>query len=321
MTSNRYLIVTFFVTLLTALLLMSVGCNSKSASSPSSPAHPVDLNGADTVNRSGDPLSDTSGDDAVVDPDTNTVPDIIPVPTGRVVPVNDILIYAEAGSIQEVASGDNVILDGSRSRTYGSGTLTYRWSIANRPDKSTVQIENGTSEQSNFTPDVAGVYVVQLVVNSDGVNSKRDLVSIAVDKNLGSHHSGLSSNCVQCHTDGILSGKSPDHMPTSNVCVACHSTEHFVNIAYVDHSEVFGVCSNCHNGKLAIGKSILHVRTGGECNACHNTKAFLELSVNGTYDHTGIKYDCASCHNGVVATGKYVGHVSTEADCGYCHVT
>jgi len=51
-------------------------------------------------------------------------------------------------------------------------TLTYRWSLLSKPSGSTAMLSLPTSELPYFTPDVVGKYVVQLIVNGNGVGGR-----------------------------------------------------------------------------------------------------------------------------------------------------
>ncbi len=245
------------------------------------------------------------------------------------------LVYADAGDIIGVRVNDNVILDGSGSSTTMTDPLTYVWSFISKPDTSNAELQNPTLVNPGFIADVKGTYMVQLVVSAGGISSQRAIASVEVtidgnftgDKRV---HTSFPSRCADCHDghlaegDGVIDPvlpKSGNHLATSNVCEACHTTFGFNLIRFVDHLEVFGNCSTCHNGVLAIGKSEFHVATNAECDNCHTTSSFLTLGADGSYDHIGITRACATCHNGTTAIGKHEGHFVTEADCGFCHTT
>jgi hypothetical protein len=242
-----------------------------------------------------------------------------------VVPVN---IVASAGPIVAVRVGEVAVLDGSSSTVNVNGeSLSFDWSFTHKPDGSNVELQNADTERASFTPDVAGSYMIQLLVSAAGVTAPRvvTLMEASVSgRYTGPYiHIGLSPNCVNCHNgvNPTIAPKTLDHLGTSNVCQACHTMFGFAIPTFVDHQEVSGNCSDCHNGVLAIGKSQYHVETDAECDDCHNTLAFLELLPDGGYDHSGISRACVGCHNGITATGKNEGHIDTASDCGYCHAT
>ena len=89
---------------------------------------------------------------------------------------------ADAGPDQEVEVGEVVTLDGSGSFDVNGNTLTYAWTLTSKPESSTATLTGATTVSPTFTPDLAGTYVVSLVVNDGTVNSAADTVTItAVD--------------------------------------------------------------------------------------------------------------------------------------------
>ncbi len=80
---------------------------------------------------------------------------------------------AYAGEPREVKINCAVQLDGRGSYDPNGDDLTYQWSFASRPDGSNAEISasDETGATANFTPDVLGTYVVNLVVNDGRVDS------------------------------------------------------------------------------------------------------------------------------------------------------
>ena len=252
---------------------------------------------------------------------------------------NFVDIAAVPGPIVAVRVGQVVQLNDTNSYAQASNAdvpMTYAWSFSYKPYGSQAVLQDATSSQPSFVADVAGVYMVALVVSAEGVDSERAVTSVIVtvppERVTGPfNHPGLSSNCANCHNDvnTTLRGKSVDHIASSNACQTCHTPQGFDIIPYADHQEVFGSCSECHNNVTAIGKSPFHTPTEAECDDCHNTTAFLELLPDGSFDHSGITRVCTSCHNGTVATGMTPTpndnppgtHPDTRSECGYCHTT
>ena len=83
---------------------------------------------------------------------------------------------AEAGANQIYTPGDLVMLDGTNS--YGATELTYNWSFISSPSGSTAIISDQNDQQPTFVADLAGSYVVQLVVNDGLTDSIADTVII-----------------------------------------------------------------------------------------------------------------------------------------------
>jgi hypothetical protein len=260
--------------------------------------------------------------------------------TGTITPVPEIPveehyidIAAISAAIVAVRVGQMATLVDNKSYAISSQPLSYSWSFSYKPDGSIAELQGATTSSPSFTPDVRGIYMVQLVVSAEGVSSQRAVTSvvatIAPERLTGPfNHPGLSSDCVNCH-DGVkralngelISPKLANHVATTNMCQACHTPFGFADAPFVDHQEVFGNCSECHDGVLAIGKSEFHQPTEAECDSCHNTTHFLELEADGSFDHSGASNVCSSCHTGGAATGIDEDHIVTNTECGYCHTT
>jgi len=81
-------------------------------------------------------------------------------------PVNTAPV-ANAGSGHTVPKGLLVALDGSGSSDAQSDFLTFQWTLTQKPNGSAAQLTGATTVHPTFTPDIAGDYLVNLVV-SDG---------------------------------------------------------------------------------------------------------------------------------------------------------
>jgi hypothetical protein len=89
---------------------------------------------------------------------------------------------ADAGTSQSVNIGNTVTLDGSGSSDANGDTLTYSWTLTTVPTGSLSAITDPTAKVTTFVPDVAGTYVMQLIVNDGTVDSDPSTVQIqAVD--------------------------------------------------------------------------------------------------------------------------------------------
>ena len=86
---------------------------------------------------------------------------------------------ADAGPNQTVGVGSTVILQGGGSHDVDGDPLTYVWTLLSQPRGSTAFIANFRSVSPTFVADLAGAYVVQLVVNDGHVDSLPATVTIS----------------------------------------------------------------------------------------------------------------------------------------------
>jgi hypothetical protein len=102
----------------------------------------------------------------------NSAPSNVTIATTNVAPV------ANAGPDQTVQVGATVALDGSASSDADHDPLSFSWSLLSRPAGSAAALSAANSPSPTFVADVAGTYVVQLIVNDGFVNSDPKTVTI-----------------------------------------------------------------------------------------------------------------------------------------------
>ncbi|MBD1391125.1 sulfatase-like hydrolase/transferase [Neiella sp. HB171785] len=89
---------------------------------------------------------------------------------------------ADAGDDQVVAVGVEVTLSGAASEDADSDPLSYSWQLAQRPDGSSASIDNPTLVTATITPDVAGIYLIELIVSDGELQSALDTVQVEANQ-------------------------------------------------------------------------------------------------------------------------------------------
>ncbi len=85
---------------------------------------------------------------------------------------------ANAGANQNVVTGTVVALMGSGSTDANFDALTYKWALIAKPANSVAALSSTTAVNPTFTSDLAGVYVMSLIVNDGKVDSAVTTVTV-----------------------------------------------------------------------------------------------------------------------------------------------
>ncbi len=85
---------------------------------------------------------------------------------------------ADGGPDQTVFVRQTVTLDGSRSTDAEGDLLRFQWRFVSVPSGSLAMLSDPTAVKPTFVADLAGDYVVKLIVNDGKVDSASDLVTI-----------------------------------------------------------------------------------------------------------------------------------------------
>jgi len=85
---------------------------------------------------------------------------------------------AHAGVVQNVVAGSGVMLNGSASVDANGDALTYTWTLTSKPTGSAAVLAALTSAKPTFTADVAGTYVISLIVNDGKLNSAASTITV-----------------------------------------------------------------------------------------------------------------------------------------------
>lgn len=89
--------------------------------------------------------------------------------------------FADPGADRMVFVGNSVTLDGSGSADPDGDALAFKWSFVSRPAQSLASVADPSAAISSFTADVAGVFIVQLVVDDGSEESLPQLVVITAE--------------------------------------------------------------------------------------------------------------------------------------------
>ncbi|TGU70723.1 hypothetical protein E4633_17140 [Geomonas terrae] len=77
-----------------------------------------------------------------------------------------------------VFTGVAVTLDGSNSSDVNGDNLTFNWVLSNKPANSIATLSSSTEISPSFTPDLPGIYSINLVVNDGKLDSAVATVTI-----------------------------------------------------------------------------------------------------------------------------------------------
>lgn len=131
---------------------------------------------------------------------TSTVDTVTVTAGGQAAPV------ANAGPDQAVSSGTVVTLDGSLSYDPNTEPITYSWFFVSYPAGETPVLSGATLVNPTFTANVAGDYVIGLIVNDGTSDSIQDNVVVIAS-------GGLSSTAMPTRTP-MVTRPTPSRPPS-----------------------------------------------------------------------------------------------------------
>ncbi|MFQ5668672.1 MAG: PKD domain-containing protein, partial [Candidatus Binatia bacterium] len=209
---------------------------------------------------------------------------IAPSAGGGTPPATNTAPVADAGADQTASVGSLVTLSGSGSFDANGDSLTYSWQFASKPAGSTANLTGASTVSPAFTPDVAGTFVVSLVVHDGLASSASASVTITVVQGQqGSTPGGIgdgSGGTVIAMDGGTFTGTGwKTDSATSKIVV---DIGEYLSQGYVEF-EVRGLRTGLVGG--ANGKNILlamwNLPSGSDCSAPCDA-AFMQARL-----HTG----------------------------------
>ena len=105
---------------------------------------------------------------------------------------------ANAGTNQNVNVGSLVTLNGSGSSDADGDTITYKWSFSSKPSGSTAILTSSIAVNPSFTPDIAGAYVLNLVVNDGKVDSIVSTSTVTAIAPVGTLYTYIGNSFTKC---------------------------------------------------------------------------------------------------------------------------
>ncbi len=114
---------------------------------------------------------------------------------------------ANAGPDQTVALGSKVQLDASTSYDADGDEISFVWRIVSKPNGSAATLSSTTAATPDFSADLEGAYVIELIANDGAFDSAPDALTITATKNNlpPVAHAGTNTT-VSVGTPVVLSG-------------------------------------------------------------------------------------------------------------------
>ena len=126
----------------------------------------------------------------VNDGSSDSAPRVVVISTGNVRPV------ADAGSNQIAQVGQAVVLDGTASHDANGDTLSYEWALLFKPLNSAAVLGNVDQSKATLTCDVPGIFVAQLIVSDDELDSAPATTTVTVSVAPPNHNPQITSSAL-----------------------------------------------------------------------------------------------------------------------------
>jgi len=112
---------------------------------------------------------------------------------------------ANAGADRPVKLLEKMILDGSASNDIDGDTLSFLWSLTRKPVNSSASLSDPSLVKPEFTADLPGDYIAQLIVNDGKANSSPDSVTLTTENTMPVANAGAGQT-VPLNTNVTLDG-------------------------------------------------------------------------------------------------------------------
>lgn len=117
--------------------------------------------------------------------------------------LNNAAPVSAVGVTRNVSTGVAVILDGSSSSDRDGDPLSFNWRLAVKPTGSSASLLGVTTVRPTFTADVAGQYVVELVV-SDGKSFSDSAALVLIASNTNAAPTAVPGGSQSVSTGGVV---------------------------------------------------------------------------------------------------------------------
>ena len=107
------------------------------------------------------------------DSNSSAIPDTVVISTENSRPI------ANAGPDRKIVVSETVQLDASNSHDGDGDILNYKWAMVVKPEDSLATLANAATSNPDFTADVPGIYIAQLIVDDGLLESTPDTVTLS----------------------------------------------------------------------------------------------------------------------------------------------
>jgi len=156
---------------------------------------------------------------------------------------------ANAGSDNSYTVGETATLNGSNSSDADGDTLSYQWSLLSKPENSNTSLTGVTNVSLDFTPDVLGIYIAQLIVSDGSLESEPVTVTITIEPEsaleitISSPENNSYTNLSNIDIDGQLNQSASLSMNGNDVAVS-NDNSFSQNVVLIEGSNVYTFLAN-----------------------------------------------------------------------------